>query len=156
VDRLQVGHLHKQGSAVRQHMNRRDGDGVVPRQAVMARGILARAVAGTEAVVPALGEVVLRLFDERPVERLRELDEYAVAMHVKPARQLDRLAGVADALETAVGGGVGAPTRHAADVKLPVPGVESSAVDAGAEIADEGHDRSLSLSLDFIAEQQEM
>src|SRR5262249_14518527 len=126
---------------------------VVSRQAVVARGKLGRAVSGTVAVVPALGEVVGRLFDELPVERLRELDEHAVAMHVGPARQLDRLAGITDTLETAVGSGVGAPARHAADVQLPVPGVEPSAVDARAEVTDERHDRSLRLSLDFIAEQ---
>ena len=100
--------------------------------------------------------MVLCLFDDPPVERLRELDEHAVAVHVEPARQLDRIAGVADALKTAVGDGVGAPAQHAADVKLPGLGVESSAVDAGIEVAGERHDRPLSLSLDFIAEQQEM
>ena len=102
VDRLQVGHLQKQRSAVREQMDRRDRHRIVARHAVMARRILGRAVAGTEAVVPALGEMVLRLFDERPVERLRELDEHAVAMDVEPPRQLHRIAGVADALETAV------------------------------------------------------
>src|SRR5579884_642575 len=102
----------------------------------MARRILGRAVGGAKAVVPALGEVVFRFFDERSVERPRELDEHTVAIHMEPTRQLDHVAGVTDALETAVVGRVGAPTRHATDVKLPIFGVESSAMDARAEVAD--------------------
>jgi len=41
---------------------------------------------------------MIRKFDERPVERLGKFDQYAVAMHVKTARQLDNIAGIPDSL----------------------------------------------------------
>src|SRR5581483_7250496 len=75
---------------------------------------------------------------------------------MEPAWQLNRIAGIANALEAAILDRVRAPTRHAADIKLPIFGVESSAVDTGTKVADERHDRPLSLSLDFITEQQKM
>src|SRR5579871_3866828 len=98
----------------------------------MVGGILARAVAAAVTIVPALGKVRFGLSDECSLKRLGELDEHAVLVHMEPARQLDRSAGVANALETAIVGGISAPTRHATDVKLPILGVEASAVDAGA------------------------
>ena len=55
-------------------------------------------------------------------------------MDAQPGRHVQRLAGVAHALQAAVALRGGLPAVEAADVEVPVAGVEPPAADAGQEL----------------------
>ena len=77
-------------------------------------------------------------------------------MGVERGRKLDRAAGVAHALEAAVGRRVGAPAGHPGDVELTVLGIEPPAVHAREELAGQGNDRTLRLAVDLLAQDEEV
>ncbi len=75
---------------------------------------------------------------------------------MKGRRQLNRTARVAHALEAAVVGRVATPALHAADIELAVGRIESTAMNARAELTGERNDRPLKLTLHFIAQHEKV
>src|SRR4249920_2968743 len=77
-------------------------------------------------------------------------------MHMPGRRKLNLAAGKAHSLEAAVVGRVRSPARHPRDVKLAVPGIETSAMNARAELAGQGNHGALRLAVDFLAKHEEV
>ena len=95
-----------------------------------------------------------RIGRDRRIDRLGKVDPYAVVVEMKADRLLETLTAVADALEAAVGGGVGPPAGHAADIQRPVAVVELPPMRARAERHRQRHDRPLLLPSHLVAQKQ--
>ena len=126
------------------------------RQAGVAGRQLGRAVVRPVMVVPRLRKMAVGVLGDARVEWKRECEQDAVFVGVERRSEAGLGAGVAHALEAAVGGRVRSPARHSRDVELAVLGVEPSAVHAREKFAGQGDDRTLGLAVDFLAKDQEM
>src|SRR5262249_31945015 len=79
-----------------------------------------------------------------------------VFVHVVSDWQLDRRACVAYSLKATVGRGMRAPASLAGHVELAIFGVKPQTVRTRDELTRHGHDRSLGLTIDLLAQHQEI
>ena len=107
-------------------------------------------------VVPRLGEIAVGVLGDALIQRESEREQDAVFVSVQRGRELGLPAGVAHALEAAVGRRVRSPAGHSRDVELTVLGIEAAAVDTREELAGQGDDRTLGLAVDVVAQDEEM
>ena len=96
----------------------------MPDDIWLTNGEFRRAVAWTITIVPGLCEMLTGICDDIGVERLIEVEQYAVGPDFVCNRQR-RKADASDALQRAIRGRVSPPPCHTADIKLAVVWVKS-------------------------------
>src|SRR4051812_29290462 len=119
IDGLQFGDFEKEGAVI-ESVDGGDGPMIVAGRTGMTRRELQRAVARAVAIVPGVGEMVLRIVRNRRINRLRERDTNAVFMNMEARRKGRIAADVAHALKATIGDRVRSPAAHAGDVELAV------------------------------------
>ena len=144
VHRLDLGDLEEEGPAIGQDMSRLDGQRgrgpACPGAGAKARESRSRYCSGSSR--PGRNGCLACSATARSRARLNR-HQHAILDRVAGEGKLDRLTGVAHPLEAAVAGGVRSPARHAGDVELTVPGVESPAMNSREKITGQGDDGSL-------------
>lgn len=103
-----------------------------------------------------MSKVLSHLLADARVENIGKAYRDSIFMQMKTDGQYDRCPGVSDSLKRAVLVGVRAPSRHAADIQLPVRWRESTAVRPRVELTIQGNYGPLQLLADLIAEEQEV
>src|SRR4051794_539271 len=106
----------------------------MPYLAGVGEGVFLGAISGSPLIGPLL-DLRLGAFQ---VDRHREGQGDLALVHAQAGRAVDRLAGVAHAIEAAVFLAFGGPALEAAQVELAVYRVEAGAVDAAVELQREG------------------
>src|SRR5437667_6114535 len=101
-----------------------DFDRVVTFDIGIGNGPIFRPVLRGVAIVPLFDAVATGLLGGFLVERLSESERESVAVNVPGDRHIERLAGVTDALKTAVLKRAGLPPGAADDIKMAVARIE--------------------------------